>query len=221
MTIPVEYLNQIVTGDAKVLAERIPDASVDLIFTDPVYENIDDYRWLAETAARVLKPDSACLVSYATQTLPETICAMSTALRFRWQFIEYRSNEVKIRPAPGGRTLYTGLLWFDRGKFRPKFTFDVRSISVSSPPNSAPHKWHKPRSTLLYFLSRFTQDGTTVYDPFTGSGSVPAVCKMLNRNYIAFEIDPDTASRARARVEATQAMHPVFLEEQTMMQVAV
>jgi len=59
---PMEYRNQIVTGDARVLAERIPDESIDLIFTDPVYQNIDDYRWLAETAARVLKLDRACLV---------------------------------------------------------------------------------------------------------------------------------------------------------------
>lgn len=42
--IPPEYLNQIVTGDARELAKRIPDESVDLIFTDPIYDCIDDYR---------------------------------------------------------------------------------------------------------------------------------------------------------------------------------
>lgn len=55
-------INQIITGDARELAKQIPDESVDMVFTDPVYENIDDYRWLAETAARVLKPGGACLV---------------------------------------------------------------------------------------------------------------------------------------------------------------
>ena len=39
----------IYTGDARELAEAIPDESVDLIFTDPVYDRIDDYRWLAES----------------------------------------------------------------------------------------------------------------------------------------------------------------------------
>ena len=73
--IPTEYLDQIVTGDARALAERIPDCSIDMIFADPIYENLDDYAWLAETAARVLKPDSACLVwcssvqQYAVQPL--------------------------------------------------------------------------------------------------------------------------------------------------------
>jgi len=54
-------LNTIVTGDARQLAEAIPDESVDLVFTDPVYDRIDDYRWLAETAARVLKVDGHLL----------------------------------------------------------------------------------------------------------------------------------------------------------------
>jgi len=54
---PKEYRNQIVTGDARELAKAIPDESIDLVFTDPVYDRIDDYRWLAETAARVLEPE--------------------------------------------------------------------------------------------------------------------------------------------------------------------
>ena len=40
-------LDRIITGDARELAKAIPDESVDLIFTDPVYDRIDDYRWLA------------------------------------------------------------------------------------------------------------------------------------------------------------------------------
>ena len=49
-------LDTIVTGDARELAQALPDESIDLIFTDPVYWQIDDYAWLAELAARVLKP---------------------------------------------------------------------------------------------------------------------------------------------------------------------
>ena len=48
-------------------------------------------------------------------------------------------------------------------------------------------------------------------DFFTGGGTVPAVCKMLGRNYIAFEIDADTAALARERVANTQL--PLFIPE--------
>ena len=54
--------NGIYCGDARELAKAIPDESVDLIFTDPVYDRIDDYRWLAECASRVLKSSGTLLV---------------------------------------------------------------------------------------------------------------------------------------------------------------
>lgn len=74
-------LNQIYTGDARELAKAIPDESVDLIFTDPVYDRIDDYQWLAETAARLLKPNSACLVWIANPRILQVGEAMK-ALNF-------------------------------------------------------------------------------------------------------------------------------------------
>lgn len=207
-------LNQIYTGDARALAEGIPDNSVDLIFTDPVYERIEDYEWLAQTAARVLKPNSACLVWLATYALPDVLKVMGDCLTFKWQFIEYRTNEVKHRPAPGGKCLYATCLWFNKGKFRPKFVLDVRAISVFS--SNSNHQWSKPPLTISYYLEAFTQPGAIVFDPFTGGGTVPAVCKMLGRNYLAFEIDPATAEKARQRVLMTQP--PLFVAEPSQLE---
>src|SRR5437868_6367545 len=88
----VQYVlpqNQIITGDARELAQYIPDESVDLIFTDPVYQDIGDYVWLVQTAKRILKPNSACLMWQGQQWLAETICALDNerhtgGLTYRW-----------------------------------------------------------------------------------------------------------------------------------------
>ena len=56
-----------------------------------------------------------------------------------------------------------------------------------------------------------------IFDPFTGGGTVPAVCKMLGRNYLAFEIDPTTADNARLRVQNTQPPLFVLQPEQAEM----
>jgi hypothetical protein len=205
--------NEIVTGDARALAPSIPDASVDLVFTDPVYDRIEDYRWLAQTAARVLKPGGALLAFYETKSLPETLTALSTGLRFRWQFIEYRSNGVKVYPAPGGGTLYVGLLWFDTGASRPRFVWDVK-IAAMTVAKSTNHMWSKPPTTILYYLEKFTAPSALVYDPFAGGGTVPAVCKMLGRTFLASEIDPATAERARERLANTQPPLPGLVVEQ-------
>ena len=61
--------------------------------------------------------------------------------------------------------------------------------------------------------------GTIVFDPFTGGGTVPAVCKMLGRRYLAFEIDPEVAQRARDRVRDTQP--PLFVPEPEQMGLAL
>src|SRR3989304_4575807 len=63
-------LNSIITGDARILAEAIPEKSIDLIFCDPLYDRIDDYRWLAEIAKRLLKPDGNCLAFTNAKWLP-------------------------------------------------------------------------------------------------------------------------------------------------------
>jgi len=80
---PLEYRNEIVTGDARELAQRIPDASVDLIFTDPVYDRIKDYEWLGKTAARVLRPGGSLLAFIGTGYMEAVMMAMAGLLHYR------------------------------------------------------------------------------------------------------------------------------------------
>ncbi len=218
--IPPEYINQIVTGDARVLAERIPDASVDLIFTDPVYENIDDYRWLAETSARVLNPGGACLVWAFTSMIDDVLQVSRLHLKYRYQLCWRRFGPIyhSIDKLIG---VATYCLWLDRdgGSTMRSPIADLMDVAQGGIRDNT-HQWSKPRPVIANWLKAFSAPSAVVFDPFAGGGTVPAVCKMLNRDYIAFEIDPPTAARARARVAATQAMHPVFLEEQQPMELA-
>ena len=208
-------LNTIITGDARELAKAIPDESVDLIFTDPVYDRIDDYRWLAETAARVLKPDSACLVWIHSRLIAESIVAMS-ALNFRWPLILFKATFT------GGKLVGKNILsksniclWMQKGKITPnKILWDVSIGYVLNKYTKSNHRWTKDPSTIERWIDSFTNPNATILDPFTGGGTVPAVCKMLHRNYLAFEIDPATADMARKRVAETQPPLPIVYHEQ-------
>lgn len=204
----MEYRNAIVTGDARELARALPDESVDLVFCDPVYENVDDYRWLARTAQRVLKPRGAllcfCGIGYQEET--------QLALRFggrpvTWVLPIVYSAGNTPRFHPKGFAKWTMLLW--AGGEPVEHFCDAQISTFES--NGNRHQWTKNMRPLQAYLSAFASEGAVVFDPFTGGGTVPAVCKMTGRNYIAFEIDADNATRARARVEQTQAMHPVLL----------
>jgi DNA modification methylase len=206
---PEEYRNAIVTGDARTLAERIPDESVGLVMADPVYWQIEDYVWLSELSERILKPDSACLLWQGQQWLEETIVALHDApLRYRWVLGWYASNNMQM-VGKIGRNL-APLLWYEKGRSNPIHA--VREVKDTPiPMGNAAFKWAKRPEVVAYYLGKFTCHGSVVYDPFTGGGTVPAVCKMLGRNFIASEIDPETAERARLRLEQTQP--PLFTLE--------
>lgn len=209
--IPEEYRNAIVTGDARLLAERIPDASVDLIFTDPVYDRIEDYEWLARTAARVLKPSGAVLVWSNGKWHHDNARWLEDAgLDYRYDFASIMLGG----PMPMcGRVIAKThrLIWLDVSRASKMVSYLVdghQSVFQAS----SHHKWGKTERFTEQAISAFTAPQATVYDPFTGGGTVPAVCKMLGRNYIASEIDPDTAERARQRVLMTQP--PLFVQSE-------
>jgi len=218
---PSEYRNAIITGDARGLARAIPDESIDLIFTDPVYDRIEDYAWLAEAAARVLKPGGACLVWTFNSEIDAVLSAMRGYLRYRYQLCWRRFGPI-YHGVSKFICVATYCLWLDRGG---DSTMSGRIADLIDAAQGGlhdnTHQWSKPRTVIAHWLGAFSRSGAIVFDPFTGGGTVPAVCKMLGRNYIAFEIDPATAARARARVELTQAMHPILLGVQEPMELAV
>lgn len=220
---PSDYRNQIVTGDARELAERIPDRSIDLIFTDPVYDRIDDYAWLAQLATRILKPDCACLVWCSSIKQYDVQPVMRQYLNFVLP-LTY-TKVAKAYKVWGYKTFLwsTPLLWFQLGgdHFHKGHDWPIDTIiehsnsivSTSTPPKNS-YKWHKNPEAYQYWMMRFVKPGMIVYDPFTGSGSLPAVCKQQGVNFIASEIQPNVAETARKRLEDTPIPFDVYLPEQ-------
>lgn len=212
---PIEYRNAIVTGDARVLSAAIPDESVGLIFTNPVYDRIEDYEWLSDMAMRVLKPEGSALVFCGIDGIGQVIAAMQAGgLEYRWLFGGFMPGRRKLLYRVMSR--WFPCLWFGKGHSQPKrLVFDMSISNVNGhilpDGDTAKHKWQKPIDWFPFYLCGFTDAGDVVYDPFAGGGTIPAVCKMLSRDWLASEIDPDTAERARERVLLTQP--PLFVPE--------
>lgn len=210
--IPEEYLSTIVTGDARELVQRIPDESIDLIFADPVYWQIEDYLWLGNVGARVLKNDRAALLWQGQQWLDKTFLALAgSSLKYRWVLGWYASNNMQM-VGKVARNMVP-LLWYEKGHSNPiRAVREVKDVPI--PDGKTAFKWAKRPEVVQYFIERFTNPGDVVFDPFSGGGSTAVICKRLGRQYIAFEIDPDIAEQARQRLAAVQVIDPVFLEEQ-------
>lgn len=210
-------LNQIITGDARELMRGVPDKSVDLIFTDPVYDRIEDYQWLAQEASRVLKPDGHMLVwSNGKWHYKNTRWLDSHDHHYMWTFAVINNNQ--STPMDGKIICKANrVIWFSRdGKrnmrdYYPDGVISIGGQYLTARIDGFKYRWHKPDMVTFKMLNAFGSENGIVLDPFTGGGTAPAVCKLLNRNYLGFEIDPDTAELARQRVRDTQP--PLFVVE--------
>lgn len=213
--IPPEYMNQIVTGDARELAKRIPDESIDFTLCDPVYWDVDFYSWLAELCRRVLRPGGSCIAEVGQYYMLQVMQSMSKHLDYYWLFSERLGvsarmwdKKIFVRWKP--------FVWFIKGGSHR--TGGWMLDSLYSPRDKSEHEWGDGRGTMATLIESVTYPGDIVFDPCTGGATVPAACKVLGRQYIAFEIDPDVAERARERVRNTQPPLFVLKPEQGVME---
>lgn len=212
--IPPEYLDTITTGDCRELSKAIPDASVDLVFTDPIYQNIDDYRWLAETAARVLK-EGGNLVAFCANKDTIDVGNIFTACGLDFCDILIYREMARRRKRWDKQIigLYEAAVWASKGEGRlGKYVKNFAYVANGYIKTDEHHDWAKEPEGITGWIWHLSE--SIVFDPFCGGGTVPAVCKMLGRHYIGFEIMPDVAERARQRVALTQVPLPMEIPEQ-------
>jgi len=200
-------VDTIYTGNAMEMAhDLVDDATVSLIFTDPVYDQIDQYEWLGHLSMQVLQPQGKMLVWWDEINFDAIYRAMVPPLQFagfmHWQRYGHMS------PSRSGLTVITPCLWLELPGDRSRTYSRIANwmgvgSNTGSRMASAQFKWSKPEQLLRKWIGAFTQPGDLVLDPFTGTGTVPAVCKMLGRHYIGFEIDEERAAIARERVALT------------------
>jgi site-specific DNA-methyltransferase (adenine-specific) len=65
-----------------------------------------------------------------------------------------------------------------------------------------PHPTQKPLPLLLDWVTKFSEPGETILDPFMGSGTTGVACEMLGRKFIGIEKDPKYFAMACERIAA-------------------
>ena len=53
------------------------------------------------------------------------------------------------------------------------------------------HEAQKPLDLIKYLIMITTQENQIILDPFMGSGTTAAAAKILKRNFIGFEVNPE------------------------------
>lgn len=198
-------INQILTGDSRELCKDIPDHSIDLIFTDPPYlrEYLYLYDWLASEAPRMLKPGGFLAVYVGIYHLANVVKRMDTMEFF-----------MELVILGGG---YGSMLWQRRVIGSHKCILLYRPMGGTGLPrcnivswfrgtgqDKRFHVWGQDEASARYYIDCLSKTGDLVLDPFCGGGTTPAMCKVLGRSCIAFEIVPGHAEIAQKRVLVQQ-----------------
>lgn len=210
-------LNSVANVDYREFMERIRDASVDLVLTDPPYWTLDKWREVGTTTRlggnreeskrrgwfetidkdgleylmreiyRILKPDRHAVVMCDGQTL-----------RYLLPMVDLGFSYVKPLvwdKAYSGmgyhfRCRHEYLVLFDKGKNRKPNDLSVADVFTHRPVRNG-YPTEKPVALMEDIIKALTNEGEVVLDPFCGSGSTLVAAKKLGRQYIGNDISSD------------------------------
>lgn len=187
-------------GDFRKIGDKIPDASVDLIFTDPPYDRkaIELFDGLGEFAARVLRPGGSLIAYIGHIQLPDALTDLSKHLRYWWTCGCFHS-EAKARMTEYGIVAgWKPIVWFVKETRGDKQTFITDVVTGAR--EKSHHDWQQAVSEARYFIDLLTQPDDLVVDPFCGGGTTPVACIESGRKWASFEIDEANCANASSRI---------------------
>ena len=189
----------ILHGDMKLLAKRLKESSVKMILTDPPYAQPELYGRLAELAAAKLVPGGLCLAYADPGRLLEVLDAMREHLDYWWCFAISHTGKPRYINDRHIQNKWKPIVAFGQGvvPLPPEWLGDFLEGGGR---DKTHHVWGQPESEARYLITRLTEAGDLVVDPYAGGGTVPAVCKALGRRWLATEIDKETVAIARKRL---------------------
>jgi predicted methyltransferase len=190
-------------GDFRSRAREIPDNSIDLILTDPPYDQASLllYRDLGILAARVLKDGGSLVTIVGHYALVE--CA---------NYIEESAlcyiHDIPIIHSGGHELIYKHrisvrhkpMLSFLKGeKLNPHNIID--DVIYSTPPKKELHEWEQSPAEAEHIIHGLTVgDNQVILDPFMGAGTFGRAALKLKRKFIGIEIDPQRFEIAKANL---------------------
>lgn len=194
----------IICGDLRVEMAKLPDASVDLILTDPPYDDsgVGLSSEIAALAATKLVPGGWMLLYFGQSHLGRLLSSLEhvEGLEYGWVFcVVHSGGDRRIRKFRLQNSWKPVV-----GFYRPPLTvaWDWFPDLVSGGKEKAHHPWQQAVAESAHFIRHLSPANGIVLDPCCGSGTTLIAARQLGRRYIGIEMDPQAAETARARLEA-------------------
>jgi adenine-specific DNA-methyltransferase len=210
-----QFENRVIPGDCSFELCAMPEASVDLVVTDPPYganyrdrsgrtvANDGDTAWLAPAfreVGRVLKPGKFCVSFYGWHRADRFLAAWRSA------GLAPVGHLVWVKPYASG----TGFVAYRHesayllAKGRPQRAAGdlIADVLPWDYTGNRLHPTEKPVSAIAPLIEAFSRPGDLVLDPFAGSGTTAVAAKRAGRRYVAVELEARYCAIAEERLRA-------------------
>jgi modification methylase len=194
--------------------------------------------WL-KAARRILKDEGAIWVIGSYHNIFRVGAAIQD-LGF-WILNDVVWNKANPMPNFKGTRLtnaHETLIWASRSEKQKKYTFNYDALKTANDDVQMRSDWwtlpicsggermknddgrkshptQKPEALLHRIIVGTTNPGDVILDPFFGTGTTGAVAKLLGRNFIGLERDPDYIDVATRRIANVRALSAEDIEVQT------
>ena len=195
---------KVILGDFIERCKDLPNDSIHLIFTDPLYTKKFLYLYdeLGKVAVRILK-NGGSIVMYCDGDL-ESIYQIIGFMKSRgltpWREI------LVIHAGPFGRVYprhvvvtHKLLLWFVKGTELRTSDF-IRDSVVSQTPDKTLHEHAQSTVEAEHVISKLTFENDVILDPLMGSGTTGIACVNLKRQFIGIELNPENCESAKRNI---------------------
>ncbi len=204
--------NTVLHGDCVALMAQLPEASVDLVLTDPPYlvnyrdrtgrsiANDRESTWVSPAFAQIawVMKDNACCVSfYGWQAVDTFMSAWRAAGLHPVAHLVFPKRYASSR---GTFAAYHEQAYVLAKTPRLRVANPVPDVLPWSYTGNALHPTQKPVEALRPIIAALTKPGDLVLDPFCGSGSTLVAAQALGRDHLGIELDESHAAMAQARL---------------------
>lgn len=197
---------KLLLGDFKVKGQlEIPDSSVDVIFTDPLYEKDALPVWndLGEIASKKLKPGGILLAYSGVLYLNQVYRMLDKHLEYLWTAAIRHTGRIKLVRAVQIHQAWKPIVIYHRPPLS-KYWRPFMDM-VSGGQEKEHHQFEQAVGEALHYIRAFCPKNGVLWDPMMGSATtiVAGLEAGLGLTCIGCEIDKAAYATAEKRVKET------------------
>jgi hypothetical protein len=196
---------RLMVGDFRKRCSEIEDSSVDLCFTDPLYEKDALPVWgdLAQMCAKKLKPGGILMAYSGVLYLPQIHQMLGEHLTYLWTAAIYHSGRSKLVRAVQIHQAWKPVLVYHKPPLR-KYWHPFYDM-VSGGQEKDHHHYEQSVAEAVHYIKAVCPANGVLLDPMMGSGTsiIAGLHADLGLKCIGCEIDKAAYADAEVRVQET------------------